>query len=176
MTDKVKKLSTKDIQKYIEDTHGSVMYDEVDQIVNRIDYILKKIYSTFGGTCDNWYFDGAEENYLGNVAAAIHYDEVTGFCIESEVKPKRPMYILGSNGKEIDLTWGFPVRWMTEDFESELEEGKENLVKFKAKRTKESKDKKDARKKKDFDLTNKIISKLNKEEIQALRRVLKNIK
>ena len=139
------------------------------QIVNRIHFIMTSIFSLFNKKRAYWYFYGAGEGEVGNLWDNIDKLQVNVIIDEC---PGDAMVILLKDSSEWSLDDGFPTRWLYEDFEDELVDGKAKYelkeVQWKA----EQKIKLQNIKKEQEKLAKAAKSKLSKEELQALKRTL----
>lgn len=98
-----------------------------DEIFDRIGFILNTIYDTFEKTLFNWYFYGASEGSVGDFGSNHNEDEVSGFVLDPPAVG-RGWEIILDDGTEWTLNHGiFPTRWLYEDFEKELIEGKKKF-------------------------------------------------
>lgn len=167
---KAPKLNTKTLADY-KKLRASASELE-NSIADRITYVLDTIYKTFGSSCDNWYFDGAEEGQLGDVNRHVDHHEVSGIIAYSKKPSGQDMAVILNNGDEWGLDEGFPTHWLFEDFEQELKDGKEKFLKKEAERKELEKAKRDSKKQKDADLAAKAKAKLSKAELAALKSTL----
>lgn len=94
-------------------------------IEERLTYILKTIHLTFGSKLDYWYFDGAEEGQLGDLARHFDTSSIGSLIVSPSLKGDPT--ILLNDGSEWGLEESIPTRWLFEAFEEELKEG---LVKY----------------------------------------------
>lgn len=139
---------------------------EVEEfVIDRVDYIIKKIAATFDSQVEWWSFPySSEENSMGNLNNAYNDD-----CLQFEGEFKRSDWcIILDDGEEYDLNNEFPTRWLYEDFEEELINGKkeleQKLAKQKEDKVKKTLLKNSAKKK----LLESAKSKLTEEERKAL--------
>jgi hypothetical protein len=121
------KIEQKDLEEFWKYTQLAGSY--TDKIEQRITYVLRRIYQEFDFELDYWYFDGAEEGQVGDLARHLDKDIVSGFITES----KTPGYIEDfsidfDDGTVADFGYGFPTRWLYEDFEDELVRGKASYI------------------------------------------------
>lgn len=140
-----------------------------EQIVDRINYIMESIFSLFSKKSAYWYFYGAGEGEVGNLWANYnqsHIDMVIDEC------PGESMVVLLKDGTE----WGFddsiPTRWLFEDFETELTEGKKKYKELEEDRKNTDKAKRLYQKEQNKKLAQVAKSKLTKKELAALKRTL----
>ncbi len=137
-----------------------------DALNNRITYICERIFKCFNKRLECCYFDGAEEGEFGDFDKHV-YGET--FCITTEPFLGYKSLIILKDGQEWALADGIPVRWLTEDFESELTDGKKAyLEKVAAKNAKKSARAKEKASKKDK-LLAEIKEKLTPEELKILK-------
>lgn len=144
-----------------------------DKIVSRIDYIVKLIFKTFNQKLETWYFYGAEEGEMGDLSRAIDSDRVSFIF---DLKRHTSFYdanILLKDGSEYNFEEGeFPTRWLYEEFETELIDGKkqydlaQEVIKSKVK------EKALQKKIKMAALTKSLKSKLTKEELALIKNRL----
>ncbi len=122
-----------------------------DAIIDRLTYIFKKI----ARVCDFEFFDwnviGANEGEYGVIDLLFSNDKIRSYQVEfSELRGLHydavvPIIL---NGRTIDLKYSFPKRWMFENFENELVEGRrlylqkiarKSMIRYKAKERAKSK-------------------------------------
>jgi len=143
------------------------------QIVDRVDYILRTIFSAFSKRLDYWYFYGAGEGEIGPIKldSWMKYEQVDGIVLEPY--PSKDFGILLKNEKgQLKYEWGlkegFPSKWLTEDFEVELIQGvaayKDSELQKKAK----ANAKREENKKKKAELVKTAKKKLSPAEKKAL--------
>lgn len=135
-------------------------------VMDRVDYIIEKIADTFDSEVKWWSFPCSSEYHsMGNFYDAYNDD---CFQFEGEFKRSHSWTIILDDGEEYDLNNEFPTRWLYENFEEELINGKKELEQKIAKQ-KEDKVKKtllkNSTKKK---LLESAKSKLTEEEKKAL--------
>jgi hypothetical protein len=141
-------------------------------IEDRIDFILKKIWEVFGYNLEGWYVDGAEENELGDLLSLIHMPEyidlgpIIYYCSDKGHIREKFNAIL--EGEKYSLTQGMPYRWLFEDFENELIDGKNLFPKWEADEKKNKALKLEKKKLAKLAALKSAKSKLSKEEIKAL--------
>jgi len=146
------------------------------QIINRIDYIVRTIFQTFNHKLDCWYFYGAGEGDVGDLLRHYDSDEIN---IITELARNKgggydsiEMVILDKEGNE----WGFdssiPTRWLFENFEQELIDGKRLFEDQQIERKKNQKELSAKKKLEDQALATAAKAKLSKKELAALRRSL----
>lgn len=164
----VKKISQKHIE-LIKSRKAEL--ESAEEIVHdRIAYILNSVAEAFGGECDYWYFDGAEEGCVSDFLRS--YNEKTIQVILEYSRCPSAMNIICKDGGEFWFQHGeFPTRWLFEDFEDELSNGfklyKEKQIQDKL--NKEQKKLKDKQKKEEMKLlAAEAKKKLSKDELKAL--------
>lgn len=144
------------------------------KILDRIDYIIKTIYQTFGRRLSYWYFYGAGEGEVGNIPA--HALKPGGY-ISPVCNPHKDTMVHLKNERVVDLLGdGFPSRWLYEDFEDELKLGKNNYIKHiedekarKKERAEQNKVKKEEGAKKRGEEIKALMAKLSPEERKLLK-------
>lgn len=88
------------------------------KICSRIDYIWSRIFKTFGESFEWWCFADAAEGEVG----CLRIDDIAIRDFEFD-RCLPDFEILLKDGTEWGL-WQIPTRWLFEDFEQELVEGK----------------------------------------------------
>lgn len=97
------------------------------EIIDRIDYIINEILKTFDQKLDTWYFHDAGEGSLGDLSPNLDEKNVSFVYEIARDSDSEEMVILLKNGFEYSLHDGeFPTRWLFEDFEEELIQGKKD--------------------------------------------------
>lgn len=154
-------------------------YEEV--ISERIGYVIKTVFNTFGKKISTWYYEDAPEGGMGSLQKAFNSGERDG-SIRVVVEKDAPygerhsfgdMDALLEGDIEWDFSYGeFPERWLFEDFEQELIDGKKKFEEKEAARKLKAKEAKSKQTKEDKKLADQVKSKLSKKELAALRRVL----
>lgn len=141
-----------------------------DEIVNRISYVWYTINNAFGNEVDTWYFDDAGEGEVGN----LDIDDSFVSSIQTDYKKKSTgdMAILLKDGSEFGFYSEFPTRWLFEDFEQELIEGKKKYEEQEVARKEAEKIKRQRQKAKTLVLADQAKLKLSKEELAALKKIL----
>ncbi len=136
-------------------------------VIDRVDYIIGKIAEVFKSEVEWWsYPNSTKENSMGNLNDAYNDD-----CFQFEGsfnKDIKDWVIILDEGEECDLNCSFPIRWLYENFEEELINGKKELEQKLAKQKKDKVKKtllKHSAKKK---LLESAKSKLTEEERKAL--------
>jgi len=99
------------------------------KLLRRIDYVLKKISQVCGFTFGDWYaLDGGNMDNFGNLSSLLYRNKVLVSKIML-TNCSGSGYIIANTtilikGKPINLKKEFPKRWLFENFENELIEGK----------------------------------------------------
>ncbi len=158
------KLTNDDVNDWKEATRKAGVLEET--ITQRIDYILRTIYKTFGKKFDYWYIPGED-------ASLRHYElepenDFTGYCIEPYCS-SLPIY-----SKVVDceinlIDEGFPSRWLYEDFEEELTQGREYYKQWKTEKENKRKEKLVKSAEKKAATLKAIRQKLSPEELKLIK-------
>lgn len=143
-----------------------------DDITSRITYIITKWFEIFGAKLNTWYFDGAEENEVGDLSRYMNDNNIWNIYVDSENFPDNELYIIDRFGKEYCWQSEIPTRWLFSDFEKEIIEGKKLYEEKEEARKLKRKETTIARKQKDAKLFENAKKKLSKEELAAIRRSL----
>ena len=139
------------------------------KIETRIHYVLEKIWSEFGGEIDCWWIRGADEGDVGDLSRALFWgDTVNDFVIRLKQDSDADPVILLKDGSEFGLYDEFPQRWLFEDFEDELTNGRIMFEKKEAKSKASKKAKSAANKAKKAKLKKAAAAKLTPAERKAL--------
>ena len=159
----MKKLTKVDISAY--DNAKKNLCKEESKITDRMTYIIEVMLFSFGKSTENlyWYFDGAEEGTHGKFD--ISDDFAYGLTINEEYYN---FDIIDEDGCAIDLSDGFPMRWLTEDFEKELKDGIKLHEQEVAERKVKEKESRANKKKSKTALIESARGKLSKDELKAL--------
>ena len=147
-----------------------------ESINDRIQHIISVWMETFGGKLTNWYFDSADEGQMGNLEDHLYSDAVHSIHVDCNPEPqtndKYEMVIITKDGGEWAWDSSIPLRWLFEDCDEEIRNGKK-LYDEKLKKKKESEAVKKASKK---EANEKLVAqaklKLSKEELAALKKAL----
>lgn len=131
-----------------------------EKIIDRITYIRKLIADVFEFEHNCWYVEGAQEGEIGDLDRTL--DSETDIYLE--VYPQSQSQIIDNNGKIYNLACSFPKRWLFEDFEDELINGKVLYEKF----LEEEKAKRKLDKEIRAEKLKEVKNKLTKEEINLL--------
>lgn len=143
------------------------------QIIDRINYIVRKIYEIFDDGLYWWDFPGdGIHGEGGSLINSLNPDEII-FQAESSNYSKNKIIIL-QNGEERILDDGFPRRWLFENFEEEVTKGKEKFEEIERKRLQDKKGFSDSQKIEDQKLIENIKKKLSKKELIALQKSFKS--
>lgn len=142
--------------------------DAEESIIKRITYIVSTMVNTWEQELDTWYFDDAAEGEVGNLWSNYNETQITPLIFVKHSRAATSMIFFDKLGGEWDLKDSFPSRWLFEDFEQELLDGKKKWENLEQERQEKiaalSKEKKS--------LVEKAKKKLTKEELNALRSVL----
>jgi hypothetical protein len=149
------------------------MYE--DKIVNRITYILHKFFAIWDLKLDTWYFDDAEEGEVGNLWRNMDSQTIGRLVVdltkESQRKWADPIFV-DKYGVEYEWCNEIPTRWLFEDFEKEVIEGKKKFEEQEAVRKAKQKARSQKQKEEDAKLLEVVKQKLSPKELAALRRSL----
>jgi len=161
------KINKTDLDKYWTAIKAVGPYHE--KIVNRINYILRTTYKEFGGEIDWWDF----ENYDGNaytLEQCLGKTEVSNLDVrvKGSWRDLEELIIKLDDGDYCEFTYGFPIRWLYEEFEDELSRGKATQEKEVAAEKKAKADKKAAKKAAKEKIKVTAAAKLTPEERKAL--------
>lgn len=145
-------------------------------INDRIEYVLSIWFEAFGGKVINWYFNDASEGSLGDLSKNMYPSAIVSIYVDCNPEPKpndnNSMVILNKFGHEYGWESEIPRRWLFEDCEEEIKQGKilfdQKLIQKKA----NAAVKKSLQKKLDAALAEQAKAKLSKEELKALKKVL----
>lgn len=142
---------------------------------DRLEYIFKQVFKTFGDSFTYWYVDGAEEGQLGDISKIVRYGDITmDYVIFGSKGGSRrderscPEYVIMLDGGEWGLNDSLPKRWLFENFETELEEGKKAYIQKQAEEKKTAAEKLLQSKKNKQELIKSAKEKLSKAERKAL--------
>jgi hypothetical protein len=140
-----------------------------DVIVERLTDIINRLCSIFGETLHTWYIEGASEGTVGDITYLFLGDgpdiSFSWMIIESD---HHNQWMAVIDGHDIDLRYGFPRRWLYEDFEDELKKGIEDHILLKEKEREKKKKQRASRTKKKNKLVASAKAKLTTEEQKAL--------
>jgi hypothetical protein len=142
-----------------------------DTITERIDYILRAVFKTFGGDLHYWYFDGAGEGEVGDLSKWMDDNEISAIWTEAAKKTTSDMIIIDKFGNEWEYDSAIPTRWLYDnEFEVELHNGKLQYEEKEKARKAKQKELTAAKKAEDAALIEEAKKKLTKKELAALRR------
>jgi hypothetical protein len=149
---------------------------ELSEILEeRITFILQRLTAIFGGELDTWYFDEAEENEVGNLSHHLDSNSIDELHLEYKRNitcGRNGMVIIDKFGKEYGCGYEIPTRWLFEDFEQEIINGKKLYEEREADNKAKKKAASEKKKLEDQSLAAAAKKKLSKEELAALRRSL----
>lgn len=140
-------------------------------IEDRIDYIIKTVWKTFGFTLVTWYIDDANEGEVGDIDDLIYESsiELDGIAYDCRDRNHRKVpFDIMINDRRYDLRQELPYEWLFKDFELELIEGKKFLSEREEAVAKNREAKKLEKEKAKKTALESAKSKLSKEELQAL--------
>jgi len=145
-----------------------------EDIEQRITYIIRFWFEAFGSKLDTWYFDEAGEGEVGDLSRHMNDDEIDSIYVEMKSHSNQigDEYIIDKFGHEYGWESSIPTRWLFENFEQEIIDGKKLYEEKEAARKLKQKEKSAQKKLKDKNLAEVAKSKLSKEELAALRREL----
>ncbi len=143
------------------------IFDIEEIIIDRMNYVIRFLYKTFSKNEKfSWWFDGAEEGEVGDFWS--NYESYTGeiqFCTDVGCSN---MEIIDKNGDLWVCEGSIPDRWLFEDFENEIIEGKRLLEERNAKKDLEKFQLKERNKSERQKLIDSAKAKLTKQELKAL--------
>lgn len=144
-----------------------------EEIVNRIDHILRTWFQIYGAKLEYWYFDGAAEGEVGDLHRFMNEDNIYNFYTEAKNYPENDLIFIDRDGDEYAWQSEIPTRWLYDDnFEEEIRQGK---IKYELQEEeRKAKKKQSAALKKE--INEKLVAqaklKLSKEELAALKKAL----
>jgi len=163
------KLSKDHVDKWV--AAKAIVGDLEEPIIERIDYILNYWFSAFDGKLDYWYFPDAGEGEVGDLYSNMTLDTINKFVVCLEKQPSDyEMCIIDQDGDEYTWCNEIPTRWLFEDFESEIVEGKMKAIKAEEDNKAKRKALLENKKLKDKKLLTEVFTKLSKEELAAIKR------
>ena len=137
------------------------------RLIDRTDYIVHKICEVYHFKLDWWdlYFHEFEGEASFEWEHFLRSDEQVEYCLVPY-----PELDMGAiiEGAEWGFETGFPRRWLFEDFEKELVEGKKSYEQKQEEKKRKNKQKREAAEHRKKNLIENVKSKLTKEEIKAL--------
>lgn len=143
-----------------------------EEIIERIDHIVRAWFKAFNNELNYWYFDGAAEGEVGDLSKYMGADTI--WCIWTELKKECPhdMAIIDKNGDVYVWESSIPTRWLFEDFEDEIINGKKLYEQKELERKAKIKTLSTQKKIEDRLLVEEAKKKLSKKELAALKRSL----
>lgn len=147
-----------------------------EKITNRMTYALNFLFAAFDRKLDTWYFPDASEGGMGDMWH--HFSDqsisvITEIDCRDRTKLGYPTFvIIDKDGDEWEFDGEFPTRWLFEDFENEIIEGKKKFEEKENLRKLKDKEKRQQQKEEDKKLAAEAKLKLSKRELAALRRTL----
>lgn len=141
------------------------------QIIGRINYIMGSIFNLFNEDQAYWYFYGGNGREQEDGSLWDHYsDDLIEVSVDCE---GYDVCCILQDGSEFDLRNGIPTRWLFEDFEEELKNGKTQYIAKEKKRLEDAKQARVQKKEANLKLADIAKQKLTKKELKALRASLK---
>lgn len=140
-----------------------------DEITDRITCILQTWLNVFGKKLHCWYFDDAEEGEVGDLIRHFSDEEISGMIIKMPTEHAFGLTILDKYGKPLSLNGSIPTRWLYEDFEEEIVQGKAAYEARNKEKKEQNKLLKQAKKREQLELIKSAKSKLSPKEIKALK-------
>lgn len=160
---------SQDFIKAAKSAHDEYIKNYDEKILDRITYIIETYVSLWDNKLSTWYFHDAPEGEAGNFWENHDEYKVHSLLIEDRhisdgktANHNTEYILLDKNNKEIEIFDSFPVRWLWEDFEQELIEGK---AKYESKQL----EKASAKQQKKQKWLNSAKAKLSKAELKALK-------
>jgi hypothetical protein len=138
-------------------------------IIDRISYIMASVFKLFGKNGAYWWFSGADEGEVGSFWKNYDPEQVS---VITECTSGEEMIILLKDGSEWGLVDGFPTRWLFEDFETEIQDGKQKYKEKEIRRKAEMKKLSEQQKVEHEALIQSAKSKLSKKELNAIKKYL----
>lgn len=160
---KIEKPITKDIVSEASELANKAGALE-DIITNRIHYIMESIFNTFKANAAYWYFYGAGEGEQGDFWRQYSDEEI---CVVVD-RCSDELIILLNDKTEWSLCSSIPTRWLFEDFEEELKNGKIAFEEKILQKKKDQKTKAATLKANKAKLVAEAKKKLSKEELKAI--------
>lgn len=142
------------------------------RIIERMSYIIHKSCQMFGNSVSTWFFEDVSEREVGNVCNAIIGTEFTPSLIFSNIKHSSMCVILNDESEINLIQDGFPVRWLFEDFEREIAEGKEKYRQKEITRNTELNRLSEEKRIRQLELVKSAKEKLSREELEAVKKYL----
>lgn len=148
-----------------------------DVIADRIDYIIREMCKTFNTKLLYWYFPDAAEGEVGNLWEHFSNEQIsviTQFLGDkSKNGSSRTMSIIDKFDNELffDFDSFIPTRWLFEEFENELIEGKKKFEEKEALCKLEQNKKKSLKKIEEEKLIESVKRKLSKEELKVIKKI-----
>ena len=160
-TDKTKPLPPGLVADWKETRHRADVLES--KIVDRMDYIIHTVCKTFDVSLETWYFDDAQEGQMGHLTC----DDPELFA-KWDIRDRKEMVILTQDDEEFYFDNNIPTRWLFENFEEELENGKKRYDEREEEKLKKRLEATEYTKK----LADSAKKKLTKEELRALKKLL----
>lgn len=154
------------------DAHKNAsMYE--DKITDRITFILHKFFAIWDLKIETWYFDDAGEGEIGDLWRNMDSQTISNIVVDfkQESKKNHPIFV-DKHGAEYKWSNEISIRWLFEDFEKEVIEGKKKFEEQEAARKAKQKERTLKQKEEDAKLLEVAKQKLSPKELAALRRSL----
>jgi hypothetical protein len=136
-----------------------------NKIIDRLGYVVNFLFKTFKRRLETWYFVDAPEGGMGEF---VYDDHDIWVVTETPGHSYDDMTIIDKDGEVWSFEGIIPTRWLFEDFEQEVVEGKKKYEEQEEARKNTEKNKKLRQK----ELAQAAKKKLTKEELSALKRTL----
>ena len=165
--DKMEPIS-RDLYRQWEEANALVVKLEED-IVARIDYIIRSVFNIFGQKLITWYFE-KDDMPLSHSIDGFY---ISGLVTEvSMSEPRKDMVIFLKGGFTCDLRHELPTYWLFDPFEEEVINGRKQYEDMQSKKKAAAQLVNDIAKQQIEDATyiKAIEAKLSKEELDALTR------
>lgn len=142
-----------------------------NDIIERIDYVIKTWFEVFGAKVKYWYFEGAGEDEVGDLFGYLKDDYIYGLFVETNTFPNN-MFIIDKYGNDYGWESEIKLRWLfEEDFKEEIKQGKALYKKREQERLKLQNNPTKVKKTRDSVLIKSAKKKLSPEEFAALKRL-----
>jgi len=142
-----------------------------EDIIARIDYIIKSVFNIFGQKLITWYFE-KDDMPLSHSIDGFYISEITTEVSMSE--PRKDMVIFLKGGFTCDLRHEFPTYWLFENFEEEVINGRKQYEEMQSKK-KAAAQNDIAKQQIEDEIIKSIEVKLSKDEWDALKRYCNRI-
>jgi len=147
--------------------------DRLENIITeRLSYVVHKIFEVFNLKVSTWYFPDAKEGEVGDLDSHIWDAGIHEIFVEISNNKKNNIILIDKYDNEWEWDSPLPTRWLFEDFEREIIEGKKKYEEKEAARKAQRKELTEKQKSEDAALLANVKQKLSKKELAALRRSL----